>query len=316
MTFYECAMGSKLFGAGKRRSVESVLNEILCRNVDFTELTKLSEIQRNNVQPQEIYKSCYNMMPRRDNSVGANNIEYISRFEDLVRGLLCRNQSERLGYESVNEIREHPFFVSINWTTLSYSQTAWKPEPHEGIMDAKALLWFGATLRCKLIRASFSMAKTTSIRTGKGVSSRDSKRGSMRIQVNRRLNEEKQKFEHVRARRLDWLRSGRPISSTRNYFEIDRSTAMPQIDEGMRVGEHSESDESQSKSHDWTRSAKGTKSDTLTDTMDLSESVTVSAQSESQHLPTLMERQPRPLGAAISTINTNSAANRMASVNK
>ena len=54
VTFYECAMGSKLFGAGKRRSVESVLNEILCRNVDFTELTKLSEIQRNNVQPQDL----------------------------------------------------------------------------------------------------------------------------------------------------------------------------------------------------------------------------------------------------------------------
>ena len=234
------------------------------------------------------------MMPRRDNSVGANNIEYISRFEDLVRGLLCRNQSERLGYESVNEIREHPFFVSINWTTLSYSQTGWKPEPHEQHYGRKSVTVVRSNAKVQIDPRELFYGQNNQHTYRKRVSSRDSKRGSMRIQVNRRLNEEKQKFEHVRARRLDWLRSGRPISSTRNYFEIDRSTAMPQIDEGMRVGEHSESDESQSKSHDWTRSAKGTKSDTLTDTMDLSESVTVSAQSESQHLPTLMERQPRP----------------------
>ena len=251
----------------------------------------MSESQRKEVQPQEIYKSCYNMLPYRDKYASASGentgTELISRIEDLVRGLLMREQKDRLGYLNVNEIREHPFYASINWATLSYTQTSWKPDTHEKFTQN-----YDARRKVAMIRGRKKVqvdplelfyGKNYNYAYRKRSGSRDFRKGSTRTQVNRRLSEGKMKFAHVQGLREKWVRNGRPISRTRNYVESERNTTMPQIEE--RVSWESSS-MSESRSYESIARVPSSKTNTLTDTIDFSEisesNISVSAVSQSE----------------------------------
>ena len=47
--------------------------------------------------------------------------------EDLVKGLLERDSKLRLGSEDVNQIKNHPYFSGIDWTTISTDEPAYHP---------------------------------------------------------------------------------------------------------------------------------------------------------------------------------------------
>jgi hypothetical protein len=38
--------------------------------------------------------------------------------EDLLRGLLTYDSEQRLGSRGVHQIKQHPFFASVHWSTL------------------------------------------------------------------------------------------------------------------------------------------------------------------------------------------------------
>jgi len=47
--------------------------------------------------------------------------------KDLIERLICDHR-DRLGNNSVDEIRAHPFFHGIDWDTIMSTATPWKPQ--------------------------------------------------------------------------------------------------------------------------------------------------------------------------------------------
>lgn len=50
--------------------------------------------------------------------------------KDLITRLLIKNQVKRLGYNGVEEVKAHPFFASIDWTSLLQKRVSAPLNPH------------------------------------------------------------------------------------------------------------------------------------------------------------------------------------------
>jgi len=62
--------------------------------------------------------------------------EYLSKeAKDLISKLLCVNPAERLGANSVEEIKEHPFFNTIDWNKILQKKV---PAPFKPNLDGKS----------------------------------------------------------------------------------------------------------------------------------------------------------------------------------
>ena len=48
--------------------------------------------------------------------------------DDLIKRLLDRNPETRLGAKDISEIKEHPFFRGIDWTSLRNTHPPYSPE--------------------------------------------------------------------------------------------------------------------------------------------------------------------------------------------
>jgi len=89
VTAYESVCRERLFN-GKTR--EAIFKKITDQDIDLSKLSKASP-----------------------------------ELEDLVKRLLERDSKLRLGSEDVNQIKNHPYFSGIDWTTISTDEPAYHP---------------------------------------------------------------------------------------------------------------------------------------------------------------------------------------------
>jgi len=52
-----------------------------------------------------------------------------SKAKDLIEQLLTKEPSLRIGYESIEEIKSHPFFEGVDWSSVSRSKVPYNPTP-------------------------------------------------------------------------------------------------------------------------------------------------------------------------------------------
>lgn len=50
-----------------------------------------------------------------------------SKAKDLIQRLLTKEPSLRIGYESIDEIKAHPYFDGIDWSSVSRSKVPYNP---------------------------------------------------------------------------------------------------------------------------------------------------------------------------------------------
>lgn len=67
---------------------------------------------------------------------------------DLIKKLLVLDPAKRLGANGADEIKQHPFFKGVNWSTLRKQQAPVIPEPKNEI-DTSNFVRLGDTLKKK-----------------------------------------------------------------------------------------------------------------------------------------------------------------------
>mgnify|MGYP001047296325 CR=1 FL=1 len=80
---------------------------------------------------------------------------------DLVRRLLC-DADKRLGSNSIEEIKQHPFFENINWETLRSRAPPFKPNPAD-VTDTKFFEGSSRVSRSSTLARSLTHSHTHSL---------------------------------------------------------------------------------------------------------------------------------------------------------
>lgn len=63
--------------------------------------------------------------------IGRGENEMTPEAHDLIENLLNPNPRQRLGYKNINEIKQHPFFKSIDWDHIMDMEAPFKPGGRE-----------------------------------------------------------------------------------------------------------------------------------------------------------------------------------------
>ena len=228
VTIYECTTREKLFGNGSRTNAE-IFKSILEQKIDLSALTRVCVEQADEEdQSKHLIKYCYGMIN-----------DTLSNVEDLVAGLLQRDQRKRLGSESPNDIKSHRFYGSVNWTTLNITEPSFKPEPlpiYDHPHSAKKLVTVtrhGKRVRVRAEELFYGKPYKFEDRGNHNFEFNDSEslptRGSkarsrpMR-QTNRRMSAERVRFSNISDLRQTWLRRWPNMSST-EHFSGNHSSA-------------------------------------------------------------------------------------------
>lgn len=75
-------------------------------------------------------ETLFNVVGKQLNFPDGSNISFAAK--DLIRGLLAKDPKQRLGYKrGATEIKQHPFFESINWALIRGTQPPDVPKPIE-----------------------------------------------------------------------------------------------------------------------------------------------------------------------------------------
>ena len=147
----ECVTGSKLFSAATKREImRRILSPVSLKMLSDASFKQLAECDSSNV-----HRSCLQAMIATADEGGAtqsspvasvksssgslpSDQDLTSKFEDLIKGLLQRNRSLRLGTRGASDIRVHPFFATINWDTVSITTPPFQPPQHSSFSKWQA----------------------------------------------------------------------------------------------------------------------------------------------------------------------------------
>lgn len=244
VTIYECTTGKKLFG-GRAKANSEVFKNILELKLELSDLTRVCTEQASQVgyPKRHLMNHCYGML--------SDTPHTISNIEDLVAGLLCRNQAKRLGSGGPHEIKSHRFYRSVNWSTHNTTEPEFKPAPlpvFDHPVSARKLvtvtrhgkrtkvraeeLFYGETHQPHKSNgqhkgsssgsdnssSSSSSSSSRNISSSKGSdtkssSSKSSRRSKSLRQTSRKMSAERIKFSNIADLRQNWLRRWPTVNS-------------------------------------------------------------------------------------------------------
>ena len=129
---------------------------------------------------------------------------YSPPLEDLVRGLLNRDVSERLGTQNAQQIRNHAFFKHLNWTTFQLVPP-FKPDAELQTRVKNIPLFYGNTFRPKHRQGGPAPEEPETNNS----MSRSSERASLKMTktiAKQQLKQELVRFSSLQSMRESWIR--------------------------------------------------------------------------------------------------------------
>lgn len=107
--------------------------------------------------PEKIFE---NILERRINWPEGGSLS--PELVDLLERLLCSEQTARLGYNGAMEVKMHPWFAGVDWSTLSRQKAAFIPVTTEdtdtSYFNSKEVSQLSLTLDLESVRSSVSTA--------------------------------------------------------------------------------------------------------------------------------------------------------------
>lgn len=139
--------------------------------------------------------------------------------EDLVRGLLNRDVSERLGTRGAHQIRTHAFFKQLNWTTFQLVPP-FKPDAELQMRVKNIPLFYGNTFRPK--HPQGNPAPGVEPGTNNGIS-RSPERASLKMAktIAKQHKQELARFSSLQSMRESWIRQS--VEGSNASFKEQRS---------------------------------------------------------------------------------------------
>ncbi|KAJ2370212.1 rim15, signal transduction response regulator [Coemansia sp. RSA 2610] len=123
---------------------EKVFQNILSRDVDFFDDER--EMQRRQQEERRRLRAISSGSDEDEDEDEDTGIPEISPdARDFISRLLCKDPKRRLGHNGAAEVKRHPIFRDINWSTLLNTQPAFVPQV-EGIEDTEYFDSRGATM--------------------------------------------------------------------------------------------------------------------------------------------------------------------------
>lgn len=79
--------------------------------------------------PDEVFKNILSNTKVKEIPIGYNDDQISPEAASLINGLLTKEQINRIGYNGAVELKNHPFFQSVNWDTLRSQEPPFVPKP-------------------------------------------------------------------------------------------------------------------------------------------------------------------------------------------
>lgn len=84
----------------------------------------------NDETPEKVFD---NIISRRITWPSDEDVECSPEARDLMERLMCANQYQRLGSRGASEIKDHPFFAGLDWSTVSTQPGVFVPEVSDAL---------------------------------------------------------------------------------------------------------------------------------------------------------------------------------------